>query len=140
MKKIVLALTVCLVSMCFFGACDRIVSADKLPDGAKQLIANSFNGVDVLSVRKDGLKYDVILVDGTEIEFKSNGKWKEVDCGMNQLPESILPEAISKYLAARFPTNFATHVKYENKRYEVELDNDLDLVFDKSGAFIGADD
>jgi hypothetical protein len=59
---------------------------------------------------------------------------------LNPLPEGILPANTAKYLAARFPMNFATHVKYEHRRYEVELNNDLDLVFDKNGNFMGADD
>ena len=122
------------------ASCDRTVSVDKLPKQAKQFIAAHFNGVEVLSVRKDGLKYDVVMFDGTEIEFKSGGKWIEVDCGLNPLPDGILPPNITQYLAMRFPVNFATHVKYDHRRYEVELDNDIDLLFDKNGGFMGADD
>lgn len=139
MKKIFVIL-VSIVAMSAFVSCDRVISADKLPNQAKQFIAANFNGAEVLSVRKDGLKYDVILFDGTEIEFKGNGQWKEVDCGLNPLPDGILLPTTAQYLATKFPMNFATHVKYEHKRYEVELDNDLDLLFDKSGGFMGADD
>ena len=102
--------------------------------------AAHFNGVDVLSVRKDGFQYDAVLFDGTELEFRHSGQWIKVDCGLNPLPEGILPANTAKYLAAKFPMNFATHVKYEHKRYEVELNNELDLVFDKNGNFMGADD
>lgn len=123
-----------------FASCDRTVSVDKLSNEAKQFVAAHFNGVEILSVRKDGFKYDVLLFDGTEIEFKCNGQWKEVDCGMNPLPAGILLPNTAQYLAAKFPMNFPTHVKYEHRRYEVEMDNDLDLVFDKNGSFMGADD
>lgn len=123
-----------------FASCDRTVSVDKLSNEAKQFVAAHFNGVEILSVRKDGFKYDVLLFDGTEIEFKCNGQWKEVDCGMNPLPAGILLPNTAQYLAAKFPMNFPTHVKYEHRRYEVEMDNDLDLVFDKNGGFMGADD
>lgn len=123
-----------------FASCDRTVSVDKLSNVAKQFVAAHFNGVEILSVRKDGFKYDVLLFDGTEIEFKCNGQWKEVDCGMNPLPAGILLPNTAQYLAAKFPMNFPTHVKYGHRRYEVEMDNDLDLVFDKNGGFMGADD
>ena len=126
--------------MSAFVSCDRVVSPDKLPAQAKQFITTHFNGVDVLSVRKDGFQYDAVLFDGTELEFTRGGQWINVDCGLNPLPEGILPANTAKYLAARFPMNFATHVKYEHKRYEVELNNELDLVFDKNGNFMGADD
>ena len=81
-----------------------------------------------------------VLFDGTELEFRNNGQWIKVDCGMNPLPNGILPANTAKYLTAKFPMNFATHIKYEHKRYEVELNNDLDLLFDKNGNFIGIDD
>ena len=123
-----------------FSSCDRTVSVDKLPNQAKQFITANFNGTEVLSVRKDGLKYEVVLFDGTEMEFKSNGQWVKVDCGMNPLPDGILPANTAQFLSAKFPVNYPTHVKYEHKRYEVELENDLDLVFDKNGNFAGSDD
>ena len=139
MKKI-FAIILGVFMLDMFSSCDRNVPVDKLPNQAQQFIAANFAGGKVLSVRKDGLKYDVALFDGTQLEFKSNGQWVEVDCGMNVLPPGILPATTAQYLSANFPVNFPTHVKYEHKRYEVELDNDLDLVFDKNGSFMGADD
>ena len=139
MKKLFVIL-VSIFAMSAFVSCDRVVSPDKLPTQAKQFIAAHFNGVDVLSVRKDGFQYEAVLFDGTELEFSHSGQWIKVDCGLNPLPEGILPANTAKYLAAKFPMNFATHVKYEHKRYEVELNNDLDLLFDKNGGFMGADD
>ena len=139
MKRI-LVILVGVIALSTFVSCDRVVSPEKLPAQAKQFIAAHFNGVDVLSVRKDGFQYDAVLFDGTELEFSHSGQWIKVDCGLNPLPEGILPANTAKYLAAKFPMNFATHVKYEHKRYEVELNNELDLVFDKNGNFMGADD
>ncbi len=139
MKRI-LVILVGVIALSTFVSCDRVVSPEKLPAQAKQFIAAHFNGVDVLSVRKDGFQYDAVLFDGTELEFRHSGQWIKVDCGLNPLPEGILPANTAKYLAAKFPMNFATHVKYEHKRYEVELNNELDLVFDKNGNFMGADD
>ena len=123
-----------------FVSCDRAVSPEKLPAQAKQFLAGHFNGVEVLSVRKDGGQYEVVLFDGTELEFTRGGKWIKVDCGMNPLPAGILPANTTHYLTSKFPANFATHVKYERKRYEVELNNDLDLLFDKNGNFMVFDD
>ena len=139
MKKLLVVL-MGFIALGAFVSCDRTVSPDKLPAQAKQFITAHFNGIEVLSVRKDGFKYDVVLFDGTELEFSHGGQWIEVDCGLNPLPDGVLPANTAKYLTAKFPMNFATHVKFEHKRYEVELDNDLDLLFDKNGNFMGADD
>lgn len=139
MKKLFVVL-MSFFALSTFVSCDRVVSPDKLPNQAKQFIAANFPGVDVLSVRKDGFQYETVLFDGTELEFRNNGQWIKVDCGMNPLPNGILPANTAKYLTAKFPMNFATHIKYEHKRYEVGLNNDLDLLFDKNGNFIGIDD
>lgn len=139
MKKL-LVILLGFFALSTFVSCDRMVSPEKLPNQAKQFIAANFPGVDVLSVRKDGFQYEAVLFDGTELEYTHGGKWIKVDCGMNPLPAGILPANTAQYLTARFPMNFATHVKYEHKRYEVELNNDLELLFDKNGNFMGADD
>ncbi len=139
MKKTI-GITLSIVVLCTFAACDRTISPDKLPRQAQQFVTANFNDANILSVRRDGFKYDVILSNGTELEFKHDGSWKEIDCGLNPLPAGVLPTPTAQYLSANFPMNSATHVKYENRRYEVELDNDLDLVFDKNGLFFGADD
>ena len=139
MKKL-LVILMSFIALGAFVSCDRVVSPEKLPAQAKQFLAAHFNGVEVLSVRKDGGQYEVVLFDGTELEFTRGGKWIKVDCGLNPLPAGILPANTTQYLTSKFPANFATHVKYEHKRYEVELNNDLDLVFDKNGNFITVDD
>ena len=139
MKKL-LVILISFIALGAFVSCDRVVSPEKLPAQAKQFLAAHFNGVEVLSVRKDGGQYETVLFDGTELEFTRGGKWIKVDCGLNPLPAGILPANTTQYLTSKFPANFATHVKYEHKRYEVELNNDLDLVFDKNGNFITVDD
>ena len=139
MKKII-AILLCVFMSGLFASCDRMISPDKLPAQAKQFIAANFNGVNVLSVQRDGLGYDVILANGASMEFRHNGQWTKVDCGLNPLPEGVLPANIAQYVTANFPANYATQIKYDDRRYEVDMNNDLELRFDKNGMFIGADD
>ena len=141
MKKIFVIIMSVVALTAFVSCSDKPVPADKLPAKAKTFLSTYFPGIDIVSVIKeqDG-DYDVDLIDGTDVDFRSNGDWKKVDCGLNPLPAGILLPNTAKYLSAKFPMNFPTHVKYEHKRYEVEMDNDLDLVFDKNGGFMGADD
>ena len=102
MKKII-AILMGVFMLGTFASCDRMISPDKLPAQAKQFVAANFNGVNVLSVQRDGLGYDVILHDGTSLEF-------------------------------------STKIKYDDRRYEVDMNNNLELRFDKNGMFIGAAD
>jgi hypothetical protein len=139
MKKII-AILMGVFMLGAFASCDRMISPDKLPAQAKQFVAANFNGVNVLSVQRDGLGYDVILHDGTSLEFSHNGQWTKVDCGLNPLPVGVLPANIAQYVSANFPANYATKIKYDDRRYEVDMNNNLELRFDKNGNYIGIDD
>ena len=139
MKKII-AILMGVFMLGAFASCDRMISPDKLPAQAKQFVAANFNGVNVLSVQRDGLGYDVILHDGTSLEFSHSGQWTKVDCGLNPLPAGVLPTNIAQYVSANFPANYATKIKYDDRRYEVDMNNDLELRFDKNGNYIGLDD
>lgn len=50
------------------------------------------------------------------------------------------PQAIAEYVKAKFPDIPITMISRKWYGFEVELMDDLDLRFDKDGAFIGFDD
>lgn len=147
MKKFFLIL-MSVVAMTAFVSCDdKPVSADKLPGKAKTFLNTYFKGIEVLSVEKeDDGDYDVDLVDGTEVNFKSNGNWKKVDCHGRLVPTGFYPASIDTYVHANCMGNYIEEIEFENNRYNVGLadasgiETDVDLVFDKNGNFIGYDD
>ena len=96
--------------------------------------------MEFLSAKLDDGEYEVKLVDGTEIEFTTAGEWKKVDCRTRAVPSALGPEAITKYVKGQFPKNLITKIEKKRNGFEIELDNDLELIFDKNGAFMGADD
>ncbi len=122
-----------------FVSCDRHISADKLPQQAKTFLTQYFPGNTVISVERDGFKYDVTLMDGTSIEFSHSGNWQDVDCQLMPVPAGIVPTPIQSYVEANFNLYFITKIKMERREYEVELNNDLDLKFDRNGNFMYAD-
>lgn len=138
MKKTLIFL-VGLFTLLTFVSCDRHIPASKLPQQTQTFLAQNFPGTNVLSVERDGLKYDVYLMDGTSLEFHHSGDWHDVDCQMRPVPESIIPMPIQTYVTTNFPACFVVKIKQERREYEVELNNDLELKFDKSGNFIYAD-
>lgn len=138
MKKTLLFL-VGIFTLFTFVSCDRHIPASKLPQQAQVFLTQNFPGSNVLSVERDGFKYDVCLMDGTSLEFKHSGDWHEVDCQMRPVPEGIIPMPIQTYVTTNFPLCFVVKIKQERREYEVELSNDLELKFDKAGNFIYAD-
>lgn len=129
--------------MTAFVSCDdKPVSADKLPAKAKTFLNTYFQGIDILSVIKDNDGYDVSLSDGTEVDFKTNGQWKKVDCEGRAVPDGFFPASISTYVTEHYPMDYIEDIQFEHNRYEVGLGYsvDVDLIFDKSGNYIGSDD
>lgn len=146
MKKLTLILVSVLAMAAFVSCDDKPVAADKLPSKAKTFLETYFPGVEVVSVIKesDG-DYDVRLWDGTEIDFKSNGAWKKVDCEDRPVPVGFYPESINTYVATEYSGLFIEEIEFEHNRYKVGLsmlgvDTDVDLLFDKNGNYIGLDD
>lgn len=129
--------------MTAFVSCeDKPISADKLPTKAKTFLSTYFPNIDIISVIKeeDG-DYDVHLADLTEVEFKSNGAWKKVDCEGRPVPTGYFPDKIVTYVTSNYPVDYIEDIQFEHNRYDVGLAfSDFDLLFDKNGEYIGLDD
>lgn len=117
-----------------------------LPQAARTIIDTHFPKLQISHIKIDkhtfeADTYDVVLTDGTEIEFDSKGKLEEIDCGrMGRVPSALIAKPIVDYVSRTYP---AAHIiKYDVKRhgYEVELNTGLELVFNQSGAFLRIDD
>lgn len=117
-----------------------------LPLAARTIISNHFSKLKLNHIKIDknvleGDDYDVIMSDGTEIEFDDKGTLKEVDCGRyGQVPDALVPQAIRDYVKRVYPKQKITKLDVKRKGYEVELQSDIDLVFDKQGNFLHVDD
>jgi hypothetical protein len=149
MKKLLLTLVIFVAAAstaCGKGlfSDDKPIAFNQLPSSAREFIATHFPAAKVAltTVERElwSPSYEVIFTDGTTIEFLSSGEWKNVDCKYTRLPEGILPTPILAYIKQNHPDNFATEIDRDNRRYEVNLNNHLDLHFTLSGQFRGYDD
>lgn len=147
MKKFVkgiLVLAVSLTTMTVFAQ-DKVITIDGLPNVAQDFIKKYYNVKDVALVEvEDELfsskEYQVKLSDGTDLEFDSKGKWKEVDAELQGVPQEIVPGNIREYVNKSFPNNKIVQISRSSLKYEVELTNGIDLDFDQKGNFIRIDD
>lgn len=119
---------------------------NQLPQAARTMIKKYFPKVSVtyIKIDKDLLEaatYEAIMDQGVQIDFNSKGEWTEVESKLNPVPDALIPAAIKTYLKANFPN--VTVEKIERRRkggYEVELRNDLSVIFDAQGNFLRLDD
>lgn len=122
---------------------DRAIAPEALPDGYKTFLKSSFPGVSIAFVKEDRdfliKKYEVLLTDGTKIEFRVNGDWKEIKRLGAAIPENLMPAEALRKVGELFPGSSIVKAEYERKRLEVKLDNGYDLEFDRNFMLIDLD-
>lgn len=143
MKKFILLITLIIGIGCSMSAREYVTTnVSELPSKAQTFLKQNFKkGVNHIKVDKKSrsAEYDVILNDGTEIEFDESGSWKSVECGVNAVPSSIIPKAISTYVSKNYKGQKIVEIEVERRGYEVKLGNGMDLKFDRAGNFIRVD-
>ena len=142
MKKILSLLVMAIVAIQFSFAGDVITKdMNQLPLPARNFINRHFTKPQVAHIKIDkdmmeSTKYEVLLMDGTEIDFDSKGNWEEVSAKKGQaVPASVVPSFAASYLKEP-----VTKVERDRKGYEVELSTGVSFKFDKKGKFLKADD
>jgi uncharacterized protein YuzE len=143
-KMLIILITTILAMLGIISCKDTIVPAEKMPSVAKSFVEEYFPGTPVSYVKKEpkltGAAYEIVLQDGTEIEFNSKGEWNKVDCKRKAVPAKLIPATITDYVNNNFPGQFIVKIAKEHFGTEIELDNDLELKFDKNGKLMNIDD
>ena len=119
--------------------------ASALPANAQTFVNQYFSANDIVSVWQDTEKgkveeYTVLFADGTEVEFHSDGNWKEVKARNGQVSPKIVPVKIAKYVHKKFPKAMIKEIKKGRTKYEIDLTNNVELLFNLNGNFLKIDD
>lgn len=145
MKKFLALLATAIIVPAGLVGCeksDQFVEPNKLPNKAQTFIDTHFSSATVRSVVKEyddlTYTYEVILTDGTQIEFKKGGEWKSVDNRQAGVPSSVLPEEMATHIANNYIGAFVVDIE-RDWQYDVELSNGVDLDFTLGGKFIRVD-
>ena len=148
MKRI---LRILMIAICCMVSCNMVANADNdkpisvkaLPAKAQILLNNHFNGQKVmLATIETGVinkSYDVVLQNGTKLEFDKKGNLTEIDCKQGKVPAKLIPQAIRNYLKKNYPAQAVKKIEMSKNEYEVELANGLDLTFNKHFQLIDID-
>lgn len=122
---------------------DHTTDKDELPKQAEDFLNAHFTEQKVKNVHHkkspvaSGTFFEVELSDRTEVDFDKEGNWKEISNDRDiELPTSMLPDAIQKYLDTHYATIGVISIDKDENGYELELINDVDLSFDLSGVFL----
>ncbi len=123
------------------------VDNTKLPVSAKGFIKKHFTGVMVKDVERDWGKYEVELVDETELEFTKNGSFHKVsvDDGIvlsQNIIKEILPTKAIGILNQHGVLGKLESIEKSKKGYKVETSNAHpdEFQFDNKGNLLSIDD
>ena len=148
MKRI---LRILMIAICCMVSCnmvanagnDKPISVNALPAKAQTLLSQHFNGQKVmLATIESGVvsrSYDVVLQNGTKLEFDKKGNLTEIDCNQATVPDQLIPQAIKNYLMEKYAGQSVKKIEMNKNEYEVELANGLDLTFNKHFQLIDID-
>ena len=148
MKRI---LRILMIAICCMVSCNMVANADNdkpisvnaLPAKAQTLLSQHFNGQKVMraTIEKGVINksYDVVLQNGTKLEFDKKGNLTEIDCKQGKVPAKLIPQAIRNYLKKNYPAQAVKKIEMKKNEYEVELANGLDLTFNKHFQVIDID-
>ena len=122
-------------------------------NGKKTKVINDFvrayfPDTEVIANIKDGLDRDVTLSDYTQIGFSGNLfgnlKWEEVDCRHASLsttvPASLVPVEITNYVNRIHGSQSITKISKDNRGWDIELSNGIEIEFDKRFNVVDFDD
>ncbi len=139
-------ITICCLLSCNSMALagnDKPVSVKSLPAKAQTTLNSHFKSQKVsLATVETGVlskSYDVVLQNGTKLEFDKKGNLTEVDCKRGAVPGKLVPQAIKSYLQKHYPKQSVKKLEINSNEYEVELSNDIDLTFNKKFQLVDID-
>ena len=142
MKK--LLFLVFMMTTIILTGCDKetILNENDIPAEIKTYVETHFPGAKILQCVKDKdgleLNYDVIIDGNFQLEFNKKKVIESID-GVSKLPDSVIPAKILTYVQTNYVSNFITDWELDRNNQQVELDNGIELKFNKNGDFLRID-
>lgn len=119
---------------------EEITIVDQLPIGAQTFLNQYFQGYQIVRVIKNNdnpVWYEVEFRGGGEVKFNAHGEWYDVEADRTlAIPKGFYPTPIDSYVSSNYPNAYIEEIQRINTGYEVDLNNDIDLIFNTNGDFI----
>ena len=137
---------VCSVVLFSATACadkNKPIQVNELPTKAQTVLTTHFSGQKVTLATLESeiidKSYNVILQNGTKLEFDRKGNLTEVDCKQGTVPAKLIPQPIKSYVQANYSGQNIKKMEIDKNEHEVELSNGLDITFNKRFQVIDID-
>lgn len=142
MKK--LSIITAFVAILCFGMTTAMAQNNNTNPEITKFVQQYFPEANILMVNAEWDEYEVRLSDGTQIEFTRTPEWKKVDCEHSttytSVPAGLVPDQISNYVKTSFTNQNIVKIEKKRKSWEIELNSELEIKFDKNFNVIRIDD
>ena len=122
---------------------DKLINKSELPVKTQQFLDNNFANVKITYAKLERdlfeRSYEVVLADGTKLEFTYQGDWKDVDCQYEEVPAAIVPQPIKEYVSSNYPNEKILKIERDRGYYELKLSNRYELTFNKDYKIVDID-
>lgn len=121
------------------------ISYDNLPQAGRDFIETNFPKAIPVTVEKFsranavGTLYRTTLSSDYIINFDAEGKWTGISSKKGGVPAELILPAIKDYVQQNYPGATVREIELENRGFEVELSNNVELYFNLQGQFVFAD-
>ncbi len=116
------------------NANDKVIQLNQLPATAQDFIKDNFASEKISVIKQEyeitGRTYKVVFADGKSVEFDKKGIWNEIDYNKHSVPYSLVPNKINEYIKANYSGQRVVKIERENNKWEVKLQNGIELKFD----------
>ena len=128
---------------------DNYINTAALPQAILTYVSTNYPNNTIKEAEiEDNNNYEVELNNGTELIFDQQGNFLGIDddgdddFGDENIAPGDLPVNIRNFITTYFPGATIEEAERENNgNFEIELSNDVELIFDADGNFLGrADD
>ena len=138
MKKL-LIICIAVVSVAAMAFCVKTDSNPKI----ETFVSTYFPQVSISMAVPDGREYDVMLSDNTKLEFNRKVEWKEIDCEHSTIytvvPSALVPQQITDYVSQNYPNNTIVKISKGGRDWDIELNNDIEIEFNKNFEVVDID-
>lgn len=139
-------MVVCSVVLFSATACadkNKPIQVNELPAKAQTVLTTHFSGQKVTMATLESeiidKSYNVVLQNGTKLEFDRKGNLTEVDCKQGTVSAKLIPQAIKNYVQTNYSGQNIKKMEIDKNEHEIELSNGLDITFNKRFQVIDID-
>jgi len=92
-----------------------------------------------LIITADRDDYKIRYQSGETVEFDKKGNWTDIECESSQVPVELIPAEIKANVKASFPGATITKLERDRRGYSIEMNNGLELEFNKKFKVVEVD-